>query len=278
MSKTISILGCGWLGVPLSHKLITEGYTVKGSVRNSESLATLSEVGISPYLLDVTPEVLSLNDPTFFDCDILIISIPPGRKDKNVHLFAEKAKIIRTAIDTNSIKKVIFISSTSVYPDTRGNVKEEDAIDPPKASGKTLLEAENILKANRSYDFTILRMAGLIGLNRNPLNFLARETECRNGNVPMNLVHLDDAVGAIHAVIENAIWNQTFNICSDEHPTRHEFYSLAAELTQQEAPKFNPKAEAVYKLVNSNKFITLSGYQFKYKNPLSYVREIYSNT
>jgi 3-hydroxyisobutyrate dehydrogenase-like beta-hydroxyacid dehydrogenase len=31
-NKSISILGCGWLGVPLAKHLIQKGFSVKGSV------------------------------------------------------------------------------------------------------------------------------------------------------------------------------------------------------------------------------------------------------
>lgn len=32
MAKTISILGCGWLGLPLGQHLVQQGYHIKGSL------------------------------------------------------------------------------------------------------------------------------------------------------------------------------------------------------------------------------------------------------
>ncbi len=275
MSQTISILGCGWLGLPLGQHLASLGFTVKGSVRNKENFDLLSIAGIEPYLLNVEPDRLSLNDPGFFKCDILLISIPPGRKDGSTESFPKKMKILRSAIDINGIKKVIFISSTSVYPENKKMVKEEDAINPNKRSGELLLEAEQVLQSARQFDLTILRFAGLIGLDRNPLNFLKKDKTGKSSNMPMNLIHVDDGIGVILSVIQNKLWNNIFNACCDEHPTRHAFYSLAAELNGLEPPVFYNDQHAEYKLVNSNKFVTLSGYHFKYRNPLDYVRDSY---
>lgn len=277
MSKTISILGCGWLGAPLAQLLISDGYTVNGSVRQEEELENLKKLGINPYQITVEKDSMTCNNTDFFSCDVLIISIPPGRKDGNVLAFADKIKVIRTAIDKHNIPNVVFISSTSVYPENNATVKEEDAIEPEKPSGQVILEAENILRHDRTYNLTVIRLAGLIGSDRNPLKFYNKETRCRNANAPLNLIHIDDAVGVIQTIIHHNIWNNTFNACCEEHPSRHEFYALAAELTNGEPPVFDAKSKAGYKLVNSNKLVTLSGYQFKYRNPLDYVREIYAN-
>lgn len=34
---TVSILGCGWLGLPLAEQLLAEGYSVKGSTTRAEN-------------------------------------------------------------------------------------------------------------------------------------------------------------------------------------------------------------------------------------------------
>lgn len=277
MGKTISILGCGWLGIPLGASLTSKGFTVKGSVRSEEDFGQLMQAGIAPYKLLVEAEKLTVNDNDFFACDTLVISLPPGRKDGQVHLFADKARVIRTLIDRFNISEVIFISSTSVYPDKKSLVKEEDAIDPEKLSGQVLLDAEKTFQWDRKYNLTILRLAGLIGLDRNPVRFFEKESGERNANAPLNLIHVSDAIGVIEKVMENNLWNEIFNACSQMHPTRQEFYELAAKLTHNPVPMFNPEASSKYKLVNSNKFVTISGYQFKYNNPLDYVREIYGN-
>jgi 3-hydroxyisobutyrate dehydrogenase-like beta-hydroxyacid dehydrogenase len=42
-NESISILGCGWLGLPLAGELVREGYAVKGST-NAEWLWKTTQV------------------------------------------------------------------------------------------------------------------------------------------------------------------------------------------------------------------------------------------
>ena len=79
--KTISILGCGWLGTPLAERLVQAGHTVKGSTRTPEKLAALRAKGIQPYLIRLGPDLNNGEAADFFDSDVLILNIPPGRRD-----------------------------------------------------------------------------------------------------------------------------------------------------------------------------------------------------
>ena len=48
--KTISLLGCGWLGLPLAKQLIEKGYTVKGTTTTEDRMSVLECAGVVPYL------------------------------------------------------------------------------------------------------------------------------------------------------------------------------------------------------------------------------------
>ena len=41
----ISILGCGWLGLPLAKALIENGFSVKGSTTSTDKLTALENAG-----------------------------------------------------------------------------------------------------------------------------------------------------------------------------------------------------------------------------------------
>ena len=75
--KSISILGCGWLGLPLGERLQNEGYSVKGSTTTEDKLDVLKEKGIEPFLVELTPEVKAEKIQEFLDSSFLIIDIPP---------------------------------------------------------------------------------------------------------------------------------------------------------------------------------------------------------
>ena len=49
--KQISILGCGWLGLPLAKHFISKNYEVKGSTTTQEKTQMLADNKISPYLI-----------------------------------------------------------------------------------------------------------------------------------------------------------------------------------------------------------------------------------
>ena len=49
----ISIIGCGWLGLPTAQYLLQQGYPVKGSTTTPSKLSILEEKGITPHLLQL---------------------------------------------------------------------------------------------------------------------------------------------------------------------------------------------------------------------------------
>ena len=57
----ISILGCGWLGLPLAKKLIENGYEVKGSTTSESKLELLKNAGISPYQIKMEENEITGN-------------------------------------------------------------------------------------------------------------------------------------------------------------------------------------------------------------------------
>ena len=148
--RTVSILGCGWLGEPLATSLKEAGFSVRGSTRDPERLPALLEKGIEPYLIDISPEVNGKNTDEFFSSDVLFINFPPERRN-DIETYHEKQirNLIETIPDPEG-KMVIFASSTSVYPNTNGVVKEEDSLRPDKQSGKALLRVERLLMEHLS--------------------------------------------------------------------------------------------------------------------------------
>lgn len=81
--KQISILGCGWLGLPLAKAVLKEGISVKGSTTSIEKLTKLENIGIQSFQFALetkaAPDVLA----DFLDgSQTLIIAIPPKLRGK----------------------------------------------------------------------------------------------------------------------------------------------------------------------------------------------------
>jgi len=271
-SGTISILGCGWLGVPLAKHLIRYGFSVKGSVTNPEKFDLLRTEEIQPYQLVLNETSVQISNPDFFDCDVLIISIPPRRIDGIERVFPAQIAQLVPFVLKHGIRKVIFISSTSVYPDHLQTAREGDVFPPDKESGKALLLAENLLNKHSDFETTILRFGGLIGADRNPARFL-QNAQRAIANTPVNLIQLDDCIGIISAIIDQELWGETLNACGPEHPYKKDFYGKAARISGLPEPVISEQPEP-YKIVDSSKLIRLLNYNFKYPSPMDYLDSV----
>lgn len=265
----ISILGCGWLGLPLATHLINEEYAVKGATTRTEKLEVLQEKGIDPFLIKLDPTINSDYSPSFFESDILVINVPPGRRRSDVkdHHLSQIYSLL-SAIQNTAITQVLFVSSTSVYPDLNRAVREEDAGDAERESGEALLQVEKILQENNQFTTTIVRFAGLFGGDRNPGRFLAGKTLDHNGEAPVNLIHLDDCVSILSEIIKQARWGKIYNACADAHPFKKEFYTAAAQKLGIAPPVFAGNETGSYKIISNKKLKKELGYRFKYPDPL----------
>ena len=114
----ISILGCGWLGLPLAKVLVKNGFSVKGSTTTQDKIDVLKQSGIEPFLFALNPENIQGNAISFLEhSEVLIINIPPKLRGNSKEDFVGKMKTLIPFIEKSSVEKVLFVSSTSVYAD-----------------------------------------------------------------------------------------------------------------------------------------------------------------
>ncbi|MBA4410209.1 MAG: SDR family NAD(P)-dependent oxidoreductase [Bacteroidota bacterium] len=273
--ETVSILGCGWLGVPLAKHLLEKGFSVKGSVTSPEKFGMLSDAGILPFQIVLSDTEVIMDDPDFFNCNVLIISIPPRRIEGIKKYYPAQIGQLIPFLLNFGIQKVIFISSTSVYPEDTGTAKEEGRNIPDKASGKALVLAENLLKNLTDFETTIIRFGGLIGADRNPARFLLKSAQ-PIANAPVNLIHQEDCIGIISAIIGKNLWGETLNACCPEHPLKKDFYGKAAQISGLPEPIISNESES-FKIVDSSKLQRLLKYKFKYSSPMEYLDDLETN-
>lgn len=258
MEEKISILGVGWLGKPLAKTLLKNGYSIKGSTTSEGKLESLKNLGIEPYLIRLGNLPAQLDN--FLDADILIIAIP----FKDVVAFQK----FSVEVEKSTIKKVIFISSTSVYVATNQIISEKTL-----HANTDLALIEDIFRKNKNFDTTILRCSGLIGYKRNPGNFFPEGKIISNPNGFVNMIHQDDVVAIILKILEKQIWNETFNACADTHPTRRDFYTKAVLELRGEVPEFKPTDDSAFKIISNQKLKVLLDYTFKYPDVLNIKEE-----
>lgn len=260
--KQISILGCGWLGLPLGEHLAASGFAVNGSVTGPAKFRQLMAAGINPYVIKLPYDVYYL--PRFLESSgALIIDIPPKLRGESSENFTGKIKQLIPFIEESGIQKVIFISSTSVYADDNNTVTEETLPKPQTESGRQLLECEQLLQQNPNFKTTVIRFGGLIGEDRHPVYSLSGKTGLENPKAPVNLIHQKDCIEIISTIIEKDIWGETFNAVAPYHPSRQEYYSHKAKQLGLNLPDFNSGNLSVGKIINSDKLMDILDYRFK---------------
>ena len=257
--KKISIIGCGWLGLPLGKKLVDEGYDVKGSTTSEHKISTLKSAGINPFHLIIDRDVQG-DIVNFVKSDLLIINIPPGRRNEAmISKYVEKIQVLVSHVDPENTQ-ILFLSSTSVYENTGRKVDENGALNKDSLSGFALIQAENeIIFSGCKY--CIFRLSGLIGPNRHPGKWFAGKSNIPNGDAPVNLVHLDDCIKAIERVIRHELPNEIYNICADTHPSKQEFYTRQSDLLGLVIPNF-ALGKSEFKVIDNAKF--KREYNFEY--------------
>ena len=270
-NNKISILGCGWLGLPLAKKLIENGYEVKGSTTSESKLELLKNAGISPYQIKLEENEITGNMESFLEnTDVLLVDVPPKLRGDFTENFVQKIKNLIPFVENSKVEKVLFVSSTSVYGDTFPiqELDEESALNPDTESGKQLVEVEKLLQSNENFQTTILRFGGLIGPERNPAKFLAGKENVANPNAPINFIHQEDCIRIICAMLrqvenDNWKWNDTFNAVTPNHPNRENYYTEKALEMNLKVPTFVKDSNSIGKKISSKKLQGMLHYSFK---------------
>jgi len=248
----ISVLGCGWLGLPLAKMLIAQGYAVKGSTTSPDKVSVLTGAGITPYIIDLNSPHAESVTPFLQGSDILIINIPPGRKTATVP-YPEKMQFLLPHIIRANIKKVLFVSSTSVYADAFPFPVITESTPTVSESGNELLEAEQVFVSSDDLKTTIVRFSGLIGAGRHPVHHLSGRKDIANPDAPVNLIDLSPACLMISRIIEREAWGQVFLGADVNHPTRKDYYTGMAKTLGLALPEFTNETPSTGKIISSEK-------------------------
>ncbi|AIR67115.1 SDR family oxidoreductase [Cedecea neteri] len=269
--KRVAIVGLGWLGMPLALSLSARGYQVTGSKTTLDGVEAARMCGIESYQLHLQPELVCDSEDleALLNVDALVVTLPARRSGEGDDFYLQAVQEIVDSALAHSVPRIIFTSSTSVYGEGEGNVKETSPLKPVTASGKVLKELEDWLHKLPGTSVDILRLAGLVGPERHPGRFLAGKTDVANGQHGVNLVHLEDVISAITLLLQAPKGGRVYNLCAPAHPTREEFYSLMARQIGLEAPTFRKEAATGHgKLIDGSRICNELGFDYQYPNPL----------
>jgi nucleoside-diphosphate-sugar epimerase len=242
------IFGCGYLGERVARRWRAAGRHVVVATRHVERASDFQRRGYGVILADVTrPESLTNLPQT----ETVLFAVGHDRTaNRSIEeVYVGGVRNVLAALPAES-GRLIYISTTGVYGDAKGDwVDEETPPDPQRDGGRASWSAEQLLTAHplgaRSI---ILRLAGIYGPGRVP--FLR---ELRAGEpIPapsaghLNLIHVDDAATAVVAAAEISPRDITERnrkrrvyCVSDGHPVRRgEFYQEVARQVGAPPPQF----------------------------------------
>lgn len=215
--ERVSILGCGWVGKALQKKL-----------SNTYQIYCLSR------------DIKANEDANMYDCDTLVIAIPP--RDNYIEVLSKTLE----KIDKST--QIILLSSTSFY------------------KGKELvIKAEELLE-----NHLILRLGGLMGYDRIAGKYTSGKIKEHDSFV--NYIHRDDVVNIIKRCIELELTKEVFDVVSPLHPSQSEIYNQNTKRFGWEETHFN-SSEVLGEVISSEKLINNLDYKFLKPNPMEFWSE-----
>lgn len=175
----------------------------------------------------------------------VILSIPPGRRNTKLEDYVANMKLLIAQFAKQQPYHLVFISTTSVYGTKQnGQITESAAVAPETASAKAHVEIENSIRTVLPNSHTILRLAGLVGPDRHPINTLAGKSLTAPNQV-VNLIHSVDVITALLKLLTSKPSNTTLHLSALEHPQRKAYYEYCAQQRDLSLPVFTPNSDAL---------------------------------
>ena len=254
----ISILGGGWIGVPLAETLVAKGYSVQMSQSSQSSLIQNKEIRLLSWRAE--PHMSDQSWQPMLDADILIWTIPPRRKEYGDTFYLEIITDFIRLANKRKYQKIIFLSSTSVYKSVHGVVDEQSEVEDNMMS-----QAEKIFMELQS-PWLILRLGGLMGGNRFVAKYYSGKT-IPAANHPVNYVHRVDVLEIIFQSLFPSIIG-IYNVVAPFHPIKSELVFKECEMRNLPKPQGSIEDAEPAKIVSSDKIIGALKYTFQYPDPL----------
>jgi len=219
----VLIAGCGYVGRVAAKLFADSGWGVTGWVRTNQVVLRGSEGEILVKAVDITD--LDAVRSNAFGANVVVHCASSGA-DSYRHVYRDGVANLSAGFPA---ARIIFTSSTSVYPQRdRSLVTEESAAAPDSDNASILREAEEIVL---EHDGIVLRVAGIYGPGR---SFLLRST--MNGAAVatdrfVNQVHRDDVASAIFFIGQCQTINppRIFNVVDDTPAPRAEIIAWLSE-------------------------------------------------
>ena len=224
---SLLVIGCGDLGSAVATYFAAQQWQVWGVRRQASVLP-----GVTMLSADVT-QIASLQLLATLAPDFILIALTAGAYSDERYraVYVDGLANCLAAIDKSRLRRIIWVSSTSVFHQEDNEWLDEDSVALPTTfAGQRLLEAE-ILLSSTGIAHTIVRIGGIYGPGRDRLLRQLR-SGLRSSLTPprySNRIHRDDAVGTLSFMLAKAADNASLEnlyLATDIEP------ALIAEVEQ----------------------------------------------
>ncbi len=245
---TVLVIGCGYVGERVADLLHEAGHAVAGATHSDDSARRLAQA--KPYVVhacDVGDEfsLRELSEQTAATPEVIIHCASSNRGGAEMYrsVYFNGCRQMRNVFPS---ARLIFTSSTSVYPQADGSwVTEESGATPDRETSRILRETEEIVVAQQG---CVARLAGIYGPGRSFVlkNFLEGSAVIEGNDGEgrwLNQIHREDAArGLVHLALNHL--TGIFNVTDNTPLTQRECYArLVERFHKPMPPTAAPKTE-----------------------------------
>jgi nucleoside-diphosphate-sugar epimerase len=263
----IVIIGCGYVGSAAARHWRQKGHHITATTRSPVRI---------PQLQSIVDQVVVLDGLHFSqilkDQDVVLVTVAPDRGASYEEVYLETARAVVDQLD-DSVKSLIYTSSTSVYGDHQGVVVDETTpLFPETPQAKALVETEQVFLNCKKVRSCILRLGEVVGPGRTLLQRLRRMQGSvlpGHGESMTNFSPLTDIVEGLDFALTHSLAG-VYNLCNDFHLQRRELYDQLCDQTGMQKMCWDAKLTGFHagnKMISSQKIIN-RGFQFRSWNPL----------
>lgn len=204
MTRNVIFIGCGKIATGAASLLQQSGIKVHGVRRDTSTLPSTMQKTSADV---ANPSSLGFLEST--PADTLVYSIAANQFDEKSYIEAYLTGLanVIAAVNSDRIKRLIFVSSTAVYHQNDGStVDEQSATDPTRFNGRIMLQAEQL--ALNTGIGSVLRFSGIYGPGRNRLIERVRTGKCSPDNITTytNRIHSQDCSDVLaHLIVQASL-------------------------------------------------------------------------
>ena len=282
------IFGFGYTSKFMCDKLAIKNWQVFCTTRFTEKIGEIKSFNAIPIGFDDEEKIKSL-----FDEDLYILSTAPPENGKDPVL-ENYGPLFKK--NSERIKWVGYLSTTSVYGDKKGEwVNEDTALEPNLERSISRVSAEKSwikFGLNHLVKTTIFRLAGIYGPGRSLIDRFIGNEKIYIIDKPTHLfnrIHVEDIIGVVEKAMSSQSGTTIYNLSDDLPATQLEVAQFAASLLKKNIPetvslsseKVSEMARSFYKeekKVSNKKLKNELGYHLAFPSFKEGLLAIYKNS